>query len=87
MKTDSIAINTIANQIGPPLTVWMLMQSQYKPETNNTRPKQKKHWATILGGCVKHMMNKNPIETAAKMETPKGAKAKRNKAPATEDNK
>ena len=65
----------------------MLIYNQYNPETNNTRPKQKKHWATILGGCLKHIMNKQPIETAAKMETLKGAKAKRNKAPVREDNK
>jgi hypothetical protein len=32
-------------------------------------------------------MNKYPIETTAKIETPKGAKAKRNNAPAKEDNK
>ena len=65
----------------------MLMYNQYKPEINNTRPKQKKHWATILGGWVKHKKNKQPIETTAKIETPKGAKAKRNKIPVKEDNK
>jgi hypothetical protein len=32
-------------------------------------------------------MNKYPMETAAKMETSKGANARRNKAPAREDNK
>jgi hypothetical protein len=34
------------------------MYSQWSPDENNTKAKQKKHWATILGGCLKHIMNK-----------------------------